>query len=106
MPAIVKIYPLRLFESSGLTSVLYAYDATGKILSVTYPNEIGSMRNALYTYDRLHRILTEVTTGVRQTYTYDKAGNRLTTKYGGTSRLLTYGYDALNRLHSIVDTGS
>jgi len=64
------------------------------------------MRNASYIYDRLHRILIEVTTGVTQTYTYDKAGNRLTTTYGGTSRLLTYGYDALNRLNSIVDTGT
>jgi YD repeat-containing protein len=85
----------------------YTYEPlpTGKILSALHsPSD--SIRDASYTYDRLHRILTETSVGVTQTYTYDAVGNRSTAEYGGTGRMLVYEYDALNRLTTITDNGT
>ena len=62
-------------DSSGVTN--FVYDADYRLTSATYPNSAYS-----------------------QSFTYDKAGNRLTmTKGGGTP--LYYLYDADNRLNSI-----
>jgi len=81
-------------------------DAVGNVLVVLHPNEAGSLRDVLSSYDRLNRPLTENSGGVAQTHSYDAAGNRLTTVYGGTSRLLAFGYDALNRTSRITDSTS
>jgi RHS repeat-associated protein len=82
----------------------YTYDANGNILSVTYPNEPGSLRTAAQTYDAINRVVTETSAGVTHTYIYDKAGNRLSTVYGQTGRALTNTYDALNRLLTLSET--
>ncbi|MEM9398678.1 MAG: RHS repeat-associated core domain-containing protein [Verrucomicrobiota bacterium] len=81
----------------------YAYDPNGNILSVTYPNEVDSIRAVASTYDPLNRLQTETSAGITHTYIYDKAGNRRSTTYGESSRLLTSTYDVLNRLETLTD---
>jgi len=95
-----------IYLSSLVDNLLYARDLVGNVLSVTHPNESGSPRNVSYSYDKLNRQLTEESITTTQTHTYDLAGNRTETTYGGTSRHLYYYYDAINRLSSLTDTGS
>jgi RHS repeat-associated protein len=95
------VYPATLIDS-----LHYDRDAVGNILLVVHPNEPGSLRDVVYTYDRLNRQLSEDSTNTTQTHSYDKAGNRLTTIYGGTNRSLAYGYDALNRETALTDSTS
>jgi YD repeat-containing protein len=101
----VNYSPNTANPDAAIDNLLYAYDATGKILRVTHPNDLGG-RDVFYSYDKLHRLLTEETSGVTLEHTYDKAGNRLTTHNDSTGRLQTFAYDALNRLTSIVDSGT
>ncbi|MGB0371721.1 MAG: RHS repeat-associated core domain-containing protein [Opitutales bacterium] len=92
-----------LFTGRDIDNRDYAYDANGNILSVTYPNEIDSLRAVGSTYDALNRLETETSAGVTHTYTYDKAGNRRDTTYGETSRVIASTYDVLNRLETLTD---
>jgi RHS repeat-associated protein len=94
------------YESATVDNLSYGRDTVGNVLWVVHPNEAGSLRDVVYNYDRLNRQLSENSDGVTQTHSYDKAGNRLTTVYGGTNRTLGYGYDALNRETGISDSTS
>jgi RHS repeat-associated protein len=79
------------------TTTKYAYDANGDLTSVTDPRGYATS----YGFDKLGR-LTEVAQPLKKTtsYSYDAVGNPLTkTTAAGT---LEYGYDAANRLSSIV----
>jgi YD repeat-containing protein len=81
----------------------YAYDLVGNLLSVIETKAGGASAKSgkadvAYTYDGLNRVLTETSQGATHTYTYDKAGNRLSALYGGTNRKLVSLYDDLNRL--------
>ncbi len=81
----------------------YVYDKVGNLLSVTEPSKTAA--NVSYTYDLLNRVVTEVSGGKTNAYTYDLAGNRTGTVYdsGGTSRTITSAYDDLNRLHTLTE---
>lgn len=82
------------------------YDDVGNLLSVTYPNDSGSVRETASTYDALNRVITETSAGVTHTYEYDKAGNRTDVEYGGTGRTIESEYDALNRLQQMNEEAS
>jgi YD repeat-containing protein len=94
------------YVSATVDNLSYGRDAVGNVLWVVHPNEAGSLRDVVYTYDRLNRQLSENSGGVMQTHSYDQAGNRLTTVYGGTNRTLAYSYDALNRETGLSDSTS
>ena len=81
----------------------YAYDNNGNLRTVTEPAKTGA--NVEYHYDPLNRAIDETSSGVTHTYTYDLAGNRLKTVYGGTSREIDSEYDALNRLLQMTENG-
>lgn len=77
----------------------YTYDAVGRILSV---NDVS------YSYDSLGRILSETNGGYTHTYTYDKSGNRISSRFGvddndSFTHALTSRYDSNNRLTSLRD---
>ncbi len=79
----------------------FTYDKAGKLLTVTYPNDPGSIRNVTSVHDKLDRITSETSAGVTHTHPeYDKAGNRKQTTYGRTGTTLVCTYDALNRLQT------
>ena len=59
------------------------YDPQGKLLSVDYPNDPGTNRKVVNTYDKLDRLLSELSNGELTTYGYDKANNRVSTDYLG-----------------------
>ncbi len=87
----------------------YRYDLVNNLLSVEYPNETPQgrqNRRVFHTYDHLNRVIEEESAGARHDYTYDKAGNRLTTTFGNTGRHLTSSYDRLNRLTSLLERES
>jgi len=84
----------------------YAYDGFGNLTSVTEPNAATTAADVVYTYDANNRVLTEKSNGQTHTYTYDLAGNRTQTAYGGTSRTIVSSYDALNRLSQMVENTS
>jgi RHS repeat-associated protein len=81
----------------------HLYDKAGNLLSVTEDGK-GGLADVVYTYDRLNRQTSETSVGVTHTYTYDLAGNRLNTAYGGGSTI-TSTYDALNRLSTMSEGG-
>ncbi|WP_162145231.1 RHS repeat-associated core domain-containing protein [Chthoniobacter flavus] len=86
----------------------YGYGAAGDLLSVTEPGKNG-VADVGYTYDALHRVLTETSNGATHTYHYDLAGNRLGVQYGlaegGNARSIVSTYDSLNRLSTMSDGG-
>lgn len=87
--------------STHLDNQLRSYDETDSLLSVTYPNDPGSLRETASTYDKLKRLTSETSAGVKHTYpVYDEAGNRKQTVYGRTNRALVCEFDDLNRLSS------
>ncbi|TCO81905.1 RHS repeat-associated protein [Chthoniobacter flavus] len=94
------------YPAPGTDNRTYGYDLTGNLLSVTEPAK-GSTADAGYTYDALHRVLTETSNGATHTYRYDLAGNRLGVQYGlaggGNGRLIFSTYDALNRLSTLTE---
>jgi len=93
--------------STHADNQLRAYDPAGKLLSVTYPNDPGSLREVALTYDLLDRLTSETSAGVLHSYpAYDNAGNRLQVTYGRTGRHLVSSYDALNRLVTLTEKDS
>jgi len=56
-----------------------------------------------YAYDLRDRLLTKSTPEGSLTYTYDLAGNRKTVQSDSGAYDVRYGYDELNRLHSVTD---
>ncbi len=85
----------RKMDNGILSSYEYEYDANG--LRISMKDHSGG--TASYSYDEENR-LTEVTytDGSQETYSFDKAGNRLMlTKNGETNQ---YQYDAANQIKS------
>lgn len=79
----------------------YGFDKIGRITSVTYPNDPGSIRETESTYDLLDRLTSETSAGVTHVHSaYDRVGNRLVTTYGRSGTTLVSSYDALNRLQA------
>jgi len=88
---------------------LYQYSLVGNLESVTYPDETAQnqiTRACSQSYDELNRVLSETSAGRTHSYSYDKAGNRLTSTYGITDRHLECAYDSLNRLITCTEKDS
>jgi len=89
----------------GIFALLLSH-AAGNLLTVTEPGQ-GGVADVAYTYDALHRVLTETSNGATHSYRYDLAGNRLGVQYGlvggGNGRLVTSAYDTLNRLSPLTE---
>lgn len=88
--------------SSGntISSYSYAYDGAGNQLSKTE-----SKGKTESTYDALNRLKTVTEPGgLKTTYTYDKAGNRIAERKEKEDKysLTQYAYDARNRLTSTL----
>ena len=91
-----------------LTRVLYAdgteksfsYDPAGNIVGAE--NEAGALE---YAYDPLNRLIEAHDSGMDETisYTYDPAGNRLTTNWLDKERETRYTYGKMNELLSVTD---
>ena len=96
-------------SKNGTQVESYAYDAngnrTGTGYSTTVMNETATSPNTTYTYDAAGNMITSKTGSTTTTYTYD-FHNRLTgVKQGGTV-IATYAYDALGRRIGIDDSGT
>ncbi len=84
-------------DGTVIDTYSYTYDAAGNQTTKT-----DAKGTTTFTYDKLNR-LAEVTepSGIKTTYSFDKAGNRLSEKkYAGASLLqdTSYSYDIANRL--------
>jgi RHS repeat-associated protein len=76
----------------------YAYDNTGLLQNISYPQVQGQNTNVSYTYDEQDRIQTvKLNNNTLITNTYDNTG-RLTSKSYGNGIKETYIYDAKDRL--------
>lgn len=76
----------------------------GNLLGTTEPAKNG-IADTAYSYDALNRQITETSGGVTHQYSYDLAGNLLTTIVGGTGRTISQTFDTINRLVSITESG-
>ncbi len=85
-------------KASGQT-LTYGYDAAGNRTSLTTPQG-----TTTYTYDALNRLKTVADAAGITTYAYDAVGRKASTVYpnGVTT---TYGYDTLDRLVQVTNTG-
>jgi RHS repeat-associated protein len=88
------LYRLTSWTSPSRQTVRYAYDAVGNRLSVVAPT--GTVNS---TYD----VADELLTAGGAAFTYDGNGNQVSKTTAGTT--LTYGWDGLNRLLSVMGGG-
>jgi RHS repeat-associated protein len=108
-----------LTHFNGVTTT-YTYDNLNRLLSRTTPNEAPvsftytgtgkrqTMTDAsgtmTYSYDSMDRLITKATPEGTLSYTYDAAGNLASMSSNHTNGVsVTYSYDDLNRLTSVVD---
>lgn len=91
----------------------YSYNNSGELTSDGYAtynyNNKGQISSVIkdgmaitYTYDAFGRVSTVTYDGKTVSYTYDNNDNILTLTYPG-SKMVTYTYDALNRMTSVKD---
>jgi len=92
-----------LYTGAATDNRHYDYDLVGNLLAVTYPNDVGSVRESDQVFDKLNRLIEETSAGATHVHTYDKANNRRTTAYAGTARTLVSTYDKLNRLLTLTE---
>jgi len=88
----------KITNALGHTTTFTAYDANGRLLSLTDPNGlvIG------FAYDARGRLTQKTVDGNTTAYAYDKAGNLTqTTSAAGVTH--TFTYDAAHRLTDITD---
>jgi RHS repeat-associated protein len=95
-----------LYTGAGTDNRHYEHDLVGNLLAVTYPNDVGSVRESGHLFDKLNRLIEETSAGATHVHTYDKANNRRTTVYAGTARTLVSTYDKLNRLLTLAESGA
>jgi RHS repeat-associated protein len=89
--------------SFGETAVSYSCTATGQRLTMTD----GSCGATSYGYDNQNRPVSKTNLAGTPTYTYDKAGNRLTVSSSNTNGTsVVYTYDNLNRVQTVVDNNA
>ena len=83
-------------NGSELNRIAYNYDSAGNISSVTETRQ-GISETTSYLYDDENRLTSVDTPGTEgdHTYTYDKAGNRLTRSIGGN--VMAYIYNSNNQ---------
>ena len=82
------------------SNIYRTYDLQSNLLSQTYSSTGGT--GVYMTYDTAGRILTEATSGRTLTYSYDADGDRKTITWPDSFKV-TYAYDALDRLQSVLD---
>src|SRR5437868_12310750 len=93
----------RVFSRVG-RSANYVYDLVGKIKQVTDPTGTYG-----FAYDNMGRLIgtttqyTFLTGTFTNSYTYDKASNRLSST-APNNNITTYGYDTLNRVYDIANS--
>jgi RHS repeat-associated protein len=86
------------YKASG-QKLLYTNDPAGNISSVTTPQG-----TTTYTHDALNRLATVVDAAGTTSYSYDVVGNLASTAYpNGVTEV--YGYDTLNRLVQVSNSG-
>jgi YD repeat-containing protein len=95
-----------LYTGAGIDIRHYEHDLVGNLLAVTYPNDVGSVRESGHLFDKLNRLIEETSAGATHVHTYDKANNRRTSVYAGTARTLVSTYDKLNRLLTLAESGA
>jgi RHS repeat-associated protein len=100
---------------AGTTRQTFEWDGLSRMVGATDdndPDDPGDDGWLAFTYDSLSNLTGETQDGDTVSRTYDGVGNRLSLTYpvtglgassGGT--VLTYTYDALNRVTSIADAG-
>ncbi len=85
--------------SSGEVPAQFTYTANGQLSTMADATGPTS-----YTYDSLDRLITKSTPAGTLNYTYDAAGNVAgMTSTGANSVSVSYTYDELNRLSTVVD---
>ena len=77
------------------TFEVYAYDGLSRLTLAS--NDVSRVE---FSYDSLGHRVQEIQDGLVSTYTYEAVGNRLSLEYP-SGRVVTYGYDALDRVSSI-----
>jgi RHS repeat-associated protein len=83
----------------GEASVSFTYTGTGKRQTMT-----DASGTTTYSYDSMDRLVTKATPEGTLSYTYDTAGNLASMTSNHTNGVsVTYNYDDLNRLTSVVD---
>ena len=92
------------YDSFPSDNRTYGYDLAGDLSSVT-ENNTGPAALVSCTYDALRRVTGETNNGYTHSYTYDLAGNRLASLYGGDTSPIVYTYDPLNRLNTLTENG-
>lgn len=82
--------------NSGQGWILYEYDAQGRLIAKTFPDDT----QHTFEYDPVGRLLRVVTGAVTTDYAYDLRGNisRETTTHGGDSVATEYQYDELGKV--------
>jgi RHS repeat-associated protein len=95
--------------STGSSNNSYSYDANGNRNSTGYTtgagNELTHSPGVSYTYDNAGNTVTSYTSSSTTTYTYDY-DNRMTNVQAGGTMVATYVYDALGRRIGIDDSGT
>ncbi len=104
----------RTWASGASTDTLtYGYTNNNQLTSVTHTN--AAFANESFAYDANGNATgtgytttagNEQTASPGYTYTFDKAGNTLTSTQTSTGDVWTYGYDFRNRLTSAVETSA
>ncbi len=118
-----NLLSLGKFNTSGTTTAQFAYDSLNRLISQTPDSSYGEVpaqftytANGLlskmtdstgttsYTYDSLDRLITKSTPAGTLNYTYDAVGNVAgMTSTGANAVSVSYTYDELNRLSTVVD---
>ncbi len=100
---------LETVNENGRTTT-YTYDANGNKKSATYVMGFADTFTETYEYNKNNQLESIITRKADQSvmasseYTYDVSGNQLTKTERGLTT--TYGYDCLNRLERVSDTGA
>ena len=75
----------------------YSYLSNGNLSTITKDGKAIS-----FSYDGLNRVNAVVYDGNAISYTYDNVGNLLTMTYPG-NKIVTYTYDATNKMKTVKD---
>jgi YD repeat-containing protein len=81
--------------------LIYNYDRSGKLISITYPDQNQTTIN--YTYDTDGRLYTVVYPSGTVSYTYDNNSNNLIQKTLPNGVYTTYTYDTAKRITNTVN---
>jgi YD repeat-containing protein len=83
--------------STDTTFETYTYDGLSRVVSAADDDSVVTLA-----YDSLSNVVSETSAGNSTVSTYDGVGNRLTCTYP-SGRVLSYNYDALDRMASVSE---